>query len=86
MRSTLPPLAALERLPVDGAADLDQAAGAEELHGFRPDQVGPAALGLALPQGRGEFLVHQVPRSSGLSLSAAWPEVKTAILAGTYRS
>ena len=49
---------ALERVAVNGPPHLDQAPGPEELHRLRPDQVRPAALGLAAHQGGGEFLVH----------------------------
>ena len=57
---------AAERVAVDGPAHLDQAAGAEERHRFGPHDVGPAALCLALPQGRGELLVHdRLPRVLG---------------------
>jgi GNAT superfamily N-acetyltransferase len=46
---------AAERRAVYRAADLYQAAGTEELRGVRHDHVGPAALGRASLQGRGEL-------------------------------
>src|SRR5438477_12988501 len=49
---------ALEGVPVDGAAYLDEPGGAEELHRARHHDVGPASLRGALLQGRRESLVQ----------------------------
>ena len=47
-------------MPIDFAADLDQAASFEELDGAGPDDIGPATLIRAFFQLRGErFVQHQ---------------------------
>src|ERR1700729_2079107 len=53
---------AAEGMAIDCPAHLDQTAGAEERHRLRPYHVGPAALGLALAQDRGEFGVHRLKK------------------------
>jgi len=47
-------------MPIDFAADLDQAAGLKELDGAGPDDIGPATLARAFFQlGEERFVQHQ---------------------------